>query len=88
MIGTASDEIAQKHSGREHGFPYLVDGKEFISESPKITGLEIMERAGIPPAVGLIEIGPDGVQRPVPTDEIVDLNQPHRFRRPPRFKRG
>jgi hypothetical protein len=56
--------------------------------SPKITGLEIMERAGIPVDVGLIEIREDGVQRTVAPDEIIDLNEPHRFRRPPRFKRG
>lgn len=86
---TATSSVAPSTHPEPHpGFPYIVDGKEFISASPKITGREIMDRAGIPVDVGLIEIGEDGVQRTVAPDEIVDLNVPHRFRRPPRFKRG
>lgn len=88
MTDTVPSVESAFRPGLRPGFPYLVDGKEFISVSPKITGLEIMERAGIPVDVGLIEIGEDGVQRTVAPDEIVDLNQPHCFRRPPRFKRG
>jgi hypothetical protein len=69
-------------------YSYFVDGKEFFSSQAKISALEIMQTAGIPPEVGLIEIGDDGVQRSVGRDEVIDLKDGKRFRRPPRFKRG
>ena len=86
MIGT--DTNVGSSETRHSGFPFIVDGQEFISERPHITGTQIMERAGIPPEAGLIEIAEDGTQFPVKPDEIIDINRPHRFRRPPRFGRG
>lgn len=88
MMTAETVEHASGHPEVGRGFPFIVDGKEFISERPRITGAQIMERAGIPLEVGLIEIAPDGTQHPVKADEVIDLNEPHRFRHPPRFGRG
>ena len=88
MIAADTSEHTSKHPDTGQGFPFIVDGKEFISERPRLTGAQIMERAGIPPEVGLFEIAEDGTQHPVKPDDIVELNRPHRFRRPPRFGRG
>lgn len=87
MIATEST-LPTRRSGHGPSFPFVVDGTEYFWDKPEITGAEIMKIAGIPPEVGLIEIEGDGIQRPVPASETIDLNQPHRFRRPPRFKRG
>jgi hypothetical protein len=90
-VNTAQPAVADNtvyHPEEGRDFPFIVDGKEYLSLEPLITGAEIMQRAGIPPEVGLIEIQQDGTQRPVPPSEFVDLKRPHRFRHPPRFARG
>jgi hypothetical protein len=81
-------ESAANHVEAEREFPFIVDNKEYFSRAARLTGAEIMQRAGIPSEAGLIEIGPDGTQHPVQPDQVIDLNRPHRFRHPPRFARG
>jgi len=79
------------HDSSEHGrdFHYEVDGKTYASDHPRISGGEIMDAADIPREVGLIEILPDGMQRVVPADEILNLAQLEgKFKKCPTFQRG
>ena len=89
-MSTAETIVAASPAMQEsrHEFPFIVDGKEYVSHERYLTGAEIMQRACIPAEAGLIEIAQDGTQHPVPTDKVVDLKEPHRFRHPPRFARG
>ena len=86
-------EIAseQKGIGQEiesKFYTFFVDGVEFHSEKPALTGLEIMTIAGIPPATGLLLIQEDGTQVQVAPNEIIELKPGRRFKKAPRFVRG
>ena len=54
-------------------FTIFVDGQEFHIEQSTITGGEIMDLAGIPREVGLIEIQEDGTQVQVGEEEVVEF---------------
>lgn len=69
-------------------YTFFVAGEEFRIDESTITGGEIMDLAGIPREVGLIEIGEDGTQRQVGPDEVIELKPGRRFKKAPRFKRG
>ena len=70
--------------------PYVleVDGVEYGYDRPTITGAEILELAGIPPADGLVQILPDGERKTILPDDIVQLAPRSQFKGRPRFKRG
>ena len=87
-VQTPVAPTAAEHPEASHEFPFIVDNQEYLSRDAHITGAAVMQRAGIPLETGLIEISPDGTQHPVPPQEVIDLNRPHRFRHPPRFARG
>lgn len=69
-------------------FTIFVDGKEFHVEQSAITGGEIMDLAGIPREVGLIQILEDGTQVQVQPDQVIELQPGRRFKKAPRFVRG
>lgn len=70
-------------------YTFFVDEKEFHVEQPKLTGGEIMDIAGIPRSVGIVQILEDGSQKQVPEDEVIEFTGPgRRFKKAPRFKRG
>ncbi len=69
-------------------FTLFVDGQEFHIEQPTITGGEIMDLAGIPREIGLIEIQENGTQVQVGEDEVIELKPGRRFKKAPRFVRG
>ena len=75
----------------KHGkfFTFFVDGKEFRTDKSQLTGGEIMDIAGIPRSVGIIQILKDGSQKQVAEDEVIEFKGPgRRFKKAPRFKRG
>jgi hypothetical protein len=82
-IGTQAKEA---HGGP----PYVieVDGREFEVGRDEITGGEIMDLAGIPREVGLIQLLEDGTQQQVGVDEVIELKPGRRFKKRPRFQRG
>lgn len=65
-----------------------VDGVEIRFDHTPVTGGEIMDSAGIPRSVGLVEILEDGTQRAVSADEEIELKPGRRMKKRPRFKRG
>ncbi len=85
-VGTEQKGIGQEIEGKFYTF--FVDGVEFHSEKPALTGLEIMTLAGIPPATGLLLIKEDGTQVQVAPNEIIELKPGRRFKKAPRFVRG
>ena len=79
----------QEEGKRKRDFCYVVDGVDYTNDHPRITGGEIMDTASIPREVGLILVSPDGTQRVVPEDEIINLAELHgKFKRCPTFIRG
>jgi hypothetical protein len=81
---------ASSHGTKEKGRVYIfeVDGQEYTIHQETITGGEIMDMAGIPRDVGLLQILADGTQKQVVADEVVKLKPGHRFKKRPRFQRG
>jgi hypothetical protein len=80
------EEKADRPQGR--CFTFFVDDQQFTVERPKVTGLEILNLAGIPLEVGLLLILDDGTQRIVEPNEVIHLANCRRFKKAPRFKRG
>lgn len=69
-------------------FTFFVDGQEFRTDKDTLTGLEIMEIAGVTREQGLILVLDDGTERPFGEDETIELKPGRRFKIAPRFKRG
>jgi len=69
---------------------FIVDDKKFKTEESELTGGEIMDIAGIPRSVGLIQILDDGSQKQVNENEVIKFKDDcgNCFRRKPQFKRG
>lgn len=90
MSHTTDIPVAQtaNDSAADADFIYEVDGLEYHSPRPKLTGAEIMAAAGIPPSEGLVQLLPDGTTSSVAPSEEVHLVPDAQFKRRPRFKRG
>jgi len=69
-------------------YTLFIDGEEFRVHQAEMTGAEIMALGGIPLEVGLIQILPDGTEKQVQPDDVIEFKHPGRFKRAPRFKRG
>lgn len=84
------DVQTQGQGGKQHGTPFIffVDDREFTVHQSTITGGQIMDLAGIPREIGLIEILADGTQQTVPADKVIELKPGQAFKKAPRFKRG
>ena len=81
-----SEKEHEKH--KDHCFTFFVDDRQFQVESETITGLEIMNLAGIPREVGLLFIAEDGSQVSVQPEEVITLERCKHFKKAPRFRRG
>lgn len=69
-------------------FTLFIDDKEYHVEKETMTGAEIMDLAGIPHEIGLVQILEDGSQVPVKETDVIELEPGRRFKRAPRFRRG
>ena len=76
------------HGSQGQFFTVVVNGQEFQFDHEVVTGGEIMDLAGIPRDVGLIQILEDGTQIQVAIDDEIELKPGRRFKRAPRFIRG
>ena len=81
-------EVPEDGGATKVDFVYEVDGIEYHSDRPKLTGAEIMAAAGIPLAEGLVQLLPDGTTVTIAPTEEVHLVPEAQFKRRPRFKRG
>jgi hypothetical protein len=82
----AAEKDLEKH--KEHCFTFFVDDRQFQVEPETITGLEIMNLAGIPREVGILFIAEDGSQVSVQPEEVITLERCKHFKKAPRFRRG
>lgn len=80
----------QEHAetGQSGTYAFEVDDRSYTTDRPALTGGEIMDRAGIPRATGLLLVLQDGTQRSVRVEEMIELEPGRHFKKPPRFKRG
>lgn len=78
-------QVQAKH---QHSYIVFVDDVQYEFDHSPVTGGEIMDAAGIPYSVGLIQIRKDGSQRKIEVDDKINLKHGHRFKKAPRFKRG
>jgi hypothetical protein len=77
----------EKEGGKFYTF--FVDGTEFRSEQPSLTCGQIMDLAGVPRNVGLVQILEDGTEQSCSENEVITFEGPgRRFKKAPRFKRG
>jgi hypothetical protein len=83
----AVSEQHHEEAERDHYF-VDVDGVEIGFDHEPVSGGEIMDEAGVPREVGLLQILEDGTQKPVTVDEPFELKPGRRFKKRPRFKRG
>lgn len=79
---------AADNTSADPDFLYEVDGVEYHSDRPKLTGAEIMAAAGIPLSEGLVQLLPDGTTASIAPADEVHLVPDAQFKRRPRFKRG
>lgn len=91
MTPPADVDAKASNANATHGkfFTFFVDGKEFQTAQESLTCGEIMDIAGVPRELGLIEVLEDGTEKSCPPDERFVFEGPgRRFKKAPRFKRG
>lgn len=88
MNQTTDAPLAAAGTVSKADFIYEVDGVEYHSDRPILTGAEIMAAAGIPASEGLVQLLPDGTTAAVAPNQVVHLVPDAQFKRRPRFKRG
>lgn len=82
-----SNEKPQEHESGKF-YTIFVDDTEFRVEQDSMTGIAIMELAGIPSDAGLLLVHEDGTQERVDAGQTIELQPGRRFKKAPRFKRG
>jgi len=81
-------ESEKEHEKRkERCFIFFADDRQFQVESETITGLEIMNLAGIQREVGVLFIAEDGSQVSVQPEDVITLERCKHFKKAPRFRR-
>lgn len=65
-----------------------IEGEEYPWDKPTITTEEIAQLGGWDPAIGVIEIDKDNIERTLQAGEVVELKPGHGFGKKIRFKRG
>lgn len=65
-----------------------IEGTEYAWDKDTITTQEIRALGSLPADLPVIEEQPDGTERTLAEDEVIDLKPGHRFGRAPKFKRG
>lgn len=65
-----------------------IEGTEYPWDKDTITVAEIRTLGSLPSNLPLIEESPDGTERTLGENEVVELKPGHRYGRAPKFKRG
>lgn len=89
MPNTGEDKESPNGQNGGKFYTFFVDGKEFRTDQPSLTCGQIMDLAGIPRSVGLVQVLDDGTEQACPENEVITFEGPgRRFKKAPRFKRG
>ncbi len=65
-----------------------IENEEYPWDSDTITTAQIRELGNLPPDLPVVEESPDGTERTLAEDEVIQLKPGHRYGRAPKFKRG
>lgn len=65
-----------------------IEGTEYDWDKSTITVAEIRALGSLPSNLPVVEEDPDGTERTLGEDEVVELKPGHRYGRAPKFKRG
>lgn len=77
-------------SGEHPAHEYFIDieGREYEWDKPTITVPEIRSLGKIPADQPIVQEAPDGTERTLAENEVVELKPGHRHGRAPKYKRG
>jgi Multiubiquitin len=78
--------MPDEHAGKK--FFVNIEGTEYDWESPTITVKEIRDLGNLPADMPVTEEQPDGTERTLAEDAVVELKPGHRLGRAPKYKRG
>ena len=65
-----------------------IEGTEYSWDKETITTQEIRTLGNLPSNLPVVEEFPDGTERTLAENEVIDLKPGHRYGRAPKFKRG
>jgi hypothetical protein len=79
-----------KHDEHPNDKKYYInfEGTEYPWETSTITTAEIRSLGNLPADLPVIEEFPDGSERTLTENELIELKPGHRYGRAPKFKRG
>ena len=86
MTTTLNSEANHQAEGQK--FYVNIENQEYPWDRDSITVSEIRSLGGIPSNQPIVQEAPDGTERTLAEDEIVELKPGHRHGRAPRYKRG
>lgn len=86
MEKTTTAPQTKQEAGKK--FFVNIEGAEYPWEKDTITTQEIRDLGKLPADLPVIEEKPDGTERTLAENEVIDLKPGHRFGRAPKFKRG
>ena len=86
MEKTTVENKTAEQAGKK--FFVNVEGTEYPWDKDTITTSEIRTLGNLPADLPVIEEQPDGTERTLGQNEVIDLKPGHRFGRAPKFKRG
>ncbi len=78
----------QKQNQAGQKFFVNIEGTEYEWDKDTITVPEIRTLGSLPANTPVIEEDPDGAERTLAENEVIDLKPGHRFGRAAKFKRG
>lgn len=76
------------NSGQGPKYHVLIEGTEYEWDKNAISVPEIRTLGNLPTDLPVIEELPDGTERTLAEDEVVELKPGHQYGRKPSFKRG
>ena len=82
----ATDHVVNEHVGQK--FFINVEGTEYPWDRSTITVPEIRALGSIPSDQPIVQEAPDGTERTLAEDEVVELKPGHRHGRAAKYKRG
>ncbi len=86
MEKTTVENKTAEQAGKK--FFVNIEGAEYAWDKDTITTSEIRTLGNLPADLPVIEEQPDGTERTLAENEVIDLKLGHRFGRAPKFKRG
>lgn len=81
-------EVTHRGENRAHENFIDIEGREYEWDKSTITVPEIRSLGNIPADQPIVQEAPDGTERTLVENEVVELKPGHRHGRAPKYKRG